>query len=599
MKNIIFLFFAVFISYQSKSQEKLDFSNKNISTKEVDKETGWMRISLKNPNKWGFINKDSLVMIPFEYDFLNPFTNGLAYAENNNQKYFITKQNLRLKGDYDEIRIFSEGLAAIKKNGKWGFIDNRGDIVIPIQYEHANYFSSNGLCAVGKNGKSGFINRKGAEIIPIVYDKVSQEEKDDNVIVNKNGKWAVFDNEGKQLTDFIYTSFKRAYITDFSKDVFTRDQSTFFENGAALAERDNKYEFINKRGQAAFSNNKFDYASVFDTFKNAIVKRNRRYGIIKTDGSFKVPLEYDFIEYFDDNHSFSEYYNAKKGKVYHIFNKELKEIGQSFEPVYNDFSNNNPTLTYKNLKGRIGIVDWRGNILVPFEYDNLIKIEKTRFLLAQKGELLGVISEEGKVKIPLKYKVVYALYDKFDEEYQLNKNLFIADGTVIDINNNVVIGGYNSVVPVYYDHNILIVSKNKKLGIIDINKNNLLPLEYDEISNWVEYGPEKKHFIKKNGKYGLIDQYTFKIVIPPIYDKFVQRENLIFATRNSKSGILDLDNKVLCQFIFDEIKPHRYFGYSQEKNKEFYSKREGKYFLINLEGKILKEISEKEYKNNT
>lgn len=599
MKNIIFFVFAILTSCQSKSQDKVDISKKNISYGEKDEETGWLRVKLNNPDKWGFIDQDSLVMIPFEYDFLNPFENGLAYAKNDNKEFFITKKNLRLRGDFEALNVFSEGLASVKKDGKWGFIDNQANIVIPILYDNVDYFRSSGLCAVTKNGKSGFINKLGKEIIPIVYDDVNQEVRDQNVIVKKNNKWAVFDNSGKQLSEFKYDSFKTSHIVDFSKDVFTRDESTFFENGAALVESGGKYEFINARAQGAFSNNKFDSASVFDTFKNAVVKRNGRFGIIKTDGTFKVPLEYDFIDYFDSNHAFSEYYNARKGKIYSIFNKDLKKIGESYSPVYNDFSNSNPMLIYQNLKGKYGIVDWSGKILIPFEYDELRKMERTSYLLGRKGDLYGIISEQGQIKIPMKYKKITSIYDQFDDENK-GKFLFIADGTVIDINNKIIINGYDSVVPIHYNHNKLIVSKNKKFGIIDINKKVLLPLEYNEISNWVEYGPEKRHFILKNGKTGLIEIETFKIIVPPVYDSFSQRGNLIFAGKEGKAGILDLNNKELCPFIYDEIKPNYSYGFGHTNKEDgIYCKKGKKFYQIDVKGKILSEISEKEYKIKT
>ncbi len=598
---VTLILWILFVSchFQCQNQNTPDFSAKNISHKEIDLETGWLRMHLKNPNKWGYISKDSIVVIPFEYDFLNPFKNGLAFAENNHKKFFITKDNLKLKGDYDEVRVFSEGLAAVRKNNQWGFIDNKGNLIIPIQYDTAGYFRMSDLCEVTKNGKSGFINKQGAEIIPIIYDDANQEMKDRNVIVKKNGKWAVFDNTGKQLSKFKYDELKRAYISDFSKNIFDRDESTFFENGAALGIINGKYEFIDAKAQAAFPDNKFDSASVFDTFKNAVVKRNGKYGIIKTDGTFKVPLIYDLIEYFDTNHLSSEYYNAKKGNIYSIFNRDLKKIGESHEGVYNDFSIETPTLIFKNLKGKTGMVDREGNILIPFEYDGLRKIESTLFLWARNGDLNGVISNAGKVKIPVTYKILYPVYDKFDDEDQRRKNLFIADGTLIDINNKVIMNEYDSIVPMYYNHDKLIVSRNKKFGITDINKKILLPLKYDEISNWVEYGPEKRHFIRKNGKYGLITYETFKIIIPPVYDHMEQRENLIFVKKGGKAGILDIDNKEVCPFVFDEIRPHKSFGYRIEKNLGFYSKKEGRFFRINLQGAVQEEITEKEYKENT
>lgn len=33
--------------------------------------------------------------------------------------------------EYDEKHDFSDGLAKVKKNGKWGFIDKTGNVVIP------------------------------------------------------------------------------------------------------------------------------------------------------------------------------------------------------------------------------------------------------------------------------------------------------------------------------------------------------------------------------------------------------------------------------------------------------------------------------------
>ncbi|MFY7815124.1 MAG: WG repeat-containing protein [Chryseobacterium taeanense] len=589
----------MFITSCLQSQEKIDFSAHNIVHKDVDNETGWTRILLKNPQKWGYINRDSVIVIPFIYDFLNPFENGLAFAEKDKKKFFITKHNLEFKNDYDEVRVFSEGLAAVKKNKKWGFIDTNGNLIISIQYDKVDYFRTSGLCAVTQNGKSGFINKQGSEIIPIIYDDTTQEMKDRNVIVKKNGKWSVFDCKGKQLSGFVYDDLKRAYISDFSKDIFTRNESTFFENGAALAILDGKYAFINLKAEAAFPNNKFDSASVFDTFKNAVVKRNGKYGIIKPDGTFKIPMIYDLIEYFDTNHAFSEYYNARKGKIYSIFNRDLKKVGESYEAVYNDFSNSNPTLIYKNLQRKTGMIDWQGNILIPFDYDNLQKIEGTTFLWAKNGELNGIISNQGQVKIPIKYKKIHPVYDQFDEKDKLRRNLFIADGTLIDINNKVFINEYDSIVTVYYNHDKLIVSRNKKFGIIDINNKVLLPLEYDEISNWVEYGPENRHFIKKKGKYGLIEDETFKTIIPPIYDNMEQRQNIIFVRKDKRSGILDINNKELCPFIFDEIKPHKYFGYGDRENAVFFSKKGRNFFLITLQGHIEKEIPEKEYKDNT
>ena len=53
---------------------------------------------------------------------------------------------------YAAAHKFSEGLAAVKNGDKWGYIDNTGKMVIPPQYLMADNFSE-GLAAVESDDK--------------------------------------------------------------------------------------------------------------------------------------------------------------------------------------------------------------------------------------------------------------------------------------------------------------------------------------------------------------------------------------------------------------------------------------------------------------
>ena len=44
---------------------------------------------------------------------------------------------------YDAGRNFSEGLALVNLNGKWGYVDKIGREVIPFKYDKAYDFSKN------------------------------------------------------------------------------------------------------------------------------------------------------------------------------------------------------------------------------------------------------------------------------------------------------------------------------------------------------------------------------------------------------------------------------------------------------------------------
>ena len=64
---------------------------------------------------------------------------------------------------YDEAMTFSEGMAAVKQDGKWGFLDSTGKLVVPLKYTDAMSFHNN--LAIVSNGSSyGFIDKTGKEI---------------------------------------------------------------------------------------------------------------------------------------------------------------------------------------------------------------------------------------------------------------------------------------------------------------------------------------------------------------------------------------------------------------------------------------------------
>lgn len=75
-------------------------------------------------------------------------------------------------------------------NGKYGFLDKTGKIVIPVQYKSVDDFEK-GLAEVRLNGKSGAINKKGQVVIPIKYDVVSSLGEDNLIWVKLYGKWGL------------------------------------------------------------------------------------------------------------------------------------------------------------------------------------------------------------------------------------------------------------------------------------------------------------------------------------------------------------------------------------------------------------------------
>ncbi|MBN2571704.1 MAG: WG repeat-containing protein [Ignavibacteriales bacterium] len=122
--------------------------------------------------KIGYIDKTGKIIIkPFHTKAYN-FFEGLALVEkwegtseptrryiNNDGKIIID-----LATDFTDAGDFSNGLAFIRKNKKYGYIDKTGKIVIKPQFEWPSNFSE-GLAYVRKNGKYGFIDKSGKILI--------------------------------------------------------------------------------------------------------------------------------------------------------------------------------------------------------------------------------------------------------------------------------------------------------------------------------------------------------------------------------------------------------------------------------------------------
>ncbi len=68
-----------------------------------------------------------------------------------------------LKTEFDEVKNFSEGLAAVAVGEKWGYINRAGRLVIKPQFDFASKFSQ-GLAQVTIDGKLGYIDRAGKKI---------------------------------------------------------------------------------------------------------------------------------------------------------------------------------------------------------------------------------------------------------------------------------------------------------------------------------------------------------------------------------------------------------------------------------------------------
>jgi hypothetical protein len=84
-----------------------------------------------------------------------------AGAKNRNE---IAFRGSYIQKHYDRIGLYAYGLFPVQKKGKWGWVNHRNEIVIPLHYKAIRYFTGS-LFEVSNDGKTYYyINRNNKRV---------------------------------------------------------------------------------------------------------------------------------------------------------------------------------------------------------------------------------------------------------------------------------------------------------------------------------------------------------------------------------------------------------------------------------------------------
>jgi|GEM_PF-3668115 len=198
---------------------------------------------------------------------------------------------------YNEISKFSEGLARVNVGamigGKYGFIDRKYNLVIPLIYDYAEHFTEEGLARVtigeflSGQGRTGFIDKLGNIVVPFNYGQVENFSEGLALVMS-----------GDMYHDFI--------------DIMMNKKNTPITN---------KYGFIDKTGKEVIPLQ----FSMAHSFKNGVagvtttignvrkVGKYENWGFIDRKGNFITPYIFEKVELNDDG--YKAFLNGKEYKI--------------------------------------------------------------------------------------------------------------------------------------------------------------------------------------------------------------------------------------------------------------------------------------------
>ena len=429
---------------------------------------------------------------------------------------FLTVQAQNTVFSYDFAQPFHEGYAMVMKDGKCGFIDRTGNLVIPYVYDHASEFR-NGYSVVTKDGKKGIIDRQGREIIAPENDgyEINGGFSEGLVFIRKGKQMAFVDTTGKTVIDMSGYSIR---ANEDSLVFGPADPGYSFHDGLAAVRKDGKCGYIDRNGNTVIPFI-FDYAG---DFKNGIsyvwIGYNKtvfidKSGTIVYDPVTEVrlivePLHQDSIIYVVKTDDTADVID-NTGKT--ITTLSCRAIWDNLEDtfivsvshgkkrqIYRDGIHNKLRIREIDDLGH-GMKDKSDRKLTSLRYRIMAGFSEG-LAMALKRKKAGFLDSNGKVVIPFKYRMA----DSFRE-------------------------------------GLARVVKGKHCDFIDRTGKVVIPFVYDDATSFSEgYAA-----VKKEGKWGFIDR-TGKVAIPFIYDDAISfSEGLAAVKKEGKWGFVDRNGKEL------------------------------------------------------
>ncbi len=263
---------------------------------------------VEQDKKWGYIDKNGRLVIPFKFDGAGGFSEGLAAVEINERTGYIDKTGkLVIPPRFYRGYPFSEGLAVvvIHRSGQiepppryhYGYIDKSGQVVIqppqdPETLEWFNMahkalaFSEGRACMV--HGKMGYIDKAGQQIIPPRYKDVRPFSE---------GLAAVMKFEDK------YGEDKYGYIDRSGKKVIPFGlmfAGPFSEGLAAAHINYDDHDYVDKTGMLAIDGKNLVLTRRFSEGLAAVMGKNYKYGYIDRSGKFVIQPQFDRVGDFSE-----------------------------------------------------------------------------------------------------------------------------------------------------------------------------------------------------------------------------------------------------------------------------------------------------------
>lgn len=434
----------------------------------------------------------------------------MIYSEKE-KKYNCYKELLIYNNFTPQARIFG-----YQREGKWGLLDTTGvEITKPLydkiefQFFNRNAGSNpNNLIKVMINKKWGLIDRNGNKLLDLEYDELSNRYSGLS-LAKKDGKYGLLSKDIKLITPIKYD------------EIMLQDQD--FQIEKFIPVRINKkIGLINSKGDEIIPV-KYDYVNRAFSHGFSKVSIGKKMGLFDLNGKMVFPLIYDDITVNEDG-----FHTVQKDGLWGVINRSHEIILPiaygDIVRIYGQNTLRDAALTTTrakycaNYKGKEGLLDSTGKIIIPFLYDRIMQITDNS-IIASKGEYVGVVDWEGNIIVPFIYSTIV------DSRKFYRVHINGKFGTVDNKGKPIIKPVYDQMD--YRYGGFLVVTKDDKQGVFNIEGKEIVKPVYDSCKTC-----GKTYIIVYKGeKAGLLDDKG-ALIHPCIFKKIECVNGTIVMTKS-------------------------------------------------------------------
>ncbi len=322
-------------------------------------------LGVMQQGRWGAISGDGKLRIPIMYQ-----VGSVKDHSFNPDSQLITSLPTDEIKDSPYLKLrFEDGLARVSKDKKWGFLNEAGNPVIPIEYAFVGEFSEDLVAVVRETPEGlrlGFVNSFNEMIIPLQYEvreTAYQTTKFANnlALVCQAGKFGYINPKNETVIPFKYA---QAHL-------FSEDRAWVSYDYHSLQPA---WEMLDKEGNTLYKL-PTDYQLLDYTFQQGFVRVRQagKENFINRKGNLLLKDWANHLEPFYDNIAFIVTQIGEKAQAGYVNSKGDWAI----EPLYDYKPNNTHTQRTSDFiklsqAGKVGIINTKGKIILPFIYDDII-----------------------------------------------------------------------------------------------------------------------------------------------------------------------------------------------------------------------------------